>query len=79
MTFDDRASVRLGEWDTRTNKDCVPTIEDKFWCSDPTVDLGVEEVITHANYNPRNPAKYNDIALIRLSGLAPEKSSEYIT
>ncbi len=57
-----RSSVRLGEWDTSTDEDC-----DRGDCSDPAVDVAVEEVITHESYNPNSKAQENDIALLRLS------------
>lgn len=58
----DLSSVRLGEWDTSTDLDC-----DNGDCADPVVDVPVEQLIAHENYNPNSKAQENDIALIRLS------------
>lgn len=61
-----RVSVRLGEYDTETDRDCVNngfTTE----CSDPTVNVPVEERIAHENYNPTDTNQFHDIALLRLS------------
>jgi hypothetical protein len=55
-------SVRLGEWDTASDTDC-----DEDDCSDPVVDVPVEQIITHENYNPNAKSQENDIALLRLS------------
>lgn len=57
-----RTAVRLGEWDTTTDTDC-----DNGDCSDPVVDVAVEELLSHENYNPNSKTQENDIALIRLS------------
>ncbi|KAJ6637209.1 Serine protease easter [Pseudolycoriella hygida] len=56
------ASVRLGEWDTNAEEDC-----DRGDCADPPLDIAVEEVIPHENYNPNSKTQENDIALLRLS------------
>ncbi|XP_037933273.1 melanization protease 1-like [Teleopsis dalmanni] len=55
--------VRLGEWDTSTNTDCVYDVQGKKDCANEHVDCGVEEVITHPEYSS---SQQNDIALIRL-------------
>lgn len=57
-----RESVRLGEWDTNSDTDC-----DRGDCSDPALDVPVEEIIPHENYNPNSKSQENDIALLRLS------------
>lgn len=54
--------MRLGEWDTNSEEDC-----DRGDCSDPPLDIAVEEVLPHENYNPNSKAQENDIALLRLS------------
>jgi len=56
------SSVRLGEWDTNSVTDC-----DGDDCSDAPVDVPVEAIIAHENYNPNSKAQENDIALLRLS------------
>ncbi|XP_013171014.1 PREDICTED: venom protease-like [Papilio xuthus] len=52
-------SVRLGEWDTETEKDC-----NEDYCSDPPVDVKVVQVIVHPKYNKK--LHDGDIALLRL-------------
>jgi secreted trypsin-like serine protease len=57
--------VRLGDWDTRTNPDCI--IEDnETICNDPYVDVPVAQVIVHEKYNADAKNQPNDIALLRL-------------
>lgn len=59
--------VRLGEWDTSTNPDCVED-QDGQTCADPVVDVPVEKVIMHPGYQSgRN--NYNDLALLRLQNV----------
>lgn len=36
-------------------------------CSDPVVDITVEEKIVHESYEPNSKNQHNDIALLRLS------------
>lgn len=55
-------SIRLGEWNLATEKDC----EEEF-CADPVVDIPVAEIIPHENYVPDSLNQEHDIALIRLS------------
>lgn len=55
-------SIRLGEYDITTDKDCV-----KDFCLDPVVDIRVDKVIPHERYLPESLNQYHDIALIRLS------------
>ena len=57
--------VRLGEWDIRTNPDVDDTYEGELIPNDPFIDVPVEEIIVHEDYN--NVTKHNDIALLRLS------------
>lgn len=37
-------------------------------CADPVQNFGIENIITHPAYEPRDVNRYNDIALIRLRG-----------
>lgn len=57
--------VRLGEWDRSTN----PDVDDSFLSgpvkNDPFVDVAIEDVIIHENFNAST--KHNDIALVKLS------------
>lgn len=66
----DSISVRLGEYNTDTDPDCVIIKENNMEeqdCTDPHVDIGIEEVIPHEGYNEALTSKYNDIGLIRLA------------
>ncbi|KYM93571.1 Serine protease easter [Cyphomyrmex costatus] len=51
------SSVRLGEYDTDTDRDCIPD--------------GVDEQIAHENYRPLSRDQSYDIALLRLSRDVP--------
>ncbi|XP_017767893.1 PREDICTED: serine protease easter-like [Nicrophorus vespilloides] len=57
-------NVRLGEWNIETEEDCINKKSFKE-CTDPPVNVGIEKVIVHPNYN--DSVKSNDIALIRLN------------
>uniref|UniRef100_A0A182S527 CLIP domain-containing serine protease n=1 Tax=Anopheles funestus TaxID=62324 RepID=A0A182S527_ANOFN len=54
--------VRLGEFDTTTEIDCVQ--ED---CADPVRDALISAYVVHPEYYKQNGADYNDIALLQLS------------
>lgn len=54
--------VRLGEWDLNQPVDCVDGD-----CSDAPLDMAVEKIIVHEDYDPQSKAQYNDIALIRFT------------
>lgn len=60
-----RSSVRFGEWDTTTDKDCV-TVKGFELCNDEPVDIGVDKTIPHPDYNDNSISRYHDIALVRL-------------
>lgn len=66
-----RSSVRLGEWDTKSDEDCEGSD-----CSEPVVDVPISEIIPHENYAPNSQAQKNDIALLRLS--RPVPSTDWI-
>uniref|UniRef100_A0A2C9GLQ9 CLIP domain-containing serine protease n=2 Tax=Anopheles arabiensis TaxID=7173 RepID=A0A2C9GLQ9_ANOAR len=57
-------SVRLGEYNTKTEIDCV-TEEQEEICADPPIDAGIESVIVHPGY--QDMAHADDIALLRLA------------
>lgn len=59
--------MRLGEWNTETNPDCLPD----GTCADEPVTIPIEDLIVHENYQPLLRNQHNDIALIRLSQDAP--------
>ncbi|XP_055636345.1 CLIP domain-containing serine protease B4-like [Toxorhynchites rutilus septentrionalis] len=55
--------IRLGEYDLfNDGKDCIDGV-----CADVPVDVAIEQIIVHEEYNLRTPGQYNDIALIRLA------------
>lgn len=60
-------SVRLGEYNTATDKDCVNDGFEEICADDPPLDVPVQEQIPHEKYNPLDANQYNDIALLRLS------------
>lgn len=62
----------MGEFNFDTEEDCVGTYEDD--CSEPPVDIGIEDVIRHEKYE--NHTLLNDIALIRLA--EDVKTSDFI-
>ncbi|XP_017890039.2 uncharacterized protein LOC108630945 [Ceratina calcarata] len=60
-------SVRLGEYDTSSDRDCIQDGEDSVICADDPVTIGIEEQITHENYRPTARDQRYDIALLRLA------------
>ncbi|XP_034938681.1 CLIP domain-containing serine protease 2-like [Chelonus insularis] len=60
-------SVRLGEYDTSTDNDCISDGRGSQVCAPPPIAVGVEEQIAHEDYNPTSRDQKNDIALLRLS------------
>ncbi|XP_055373707.1 serine protease easter-like [Condylostylus longicornis] len=61
------SGVRLGEWDKSTNPDCISDINNNEFCAGLHIDLPIEKVIVHENYNANDINQYHDIGLIRLS------------
>lgn len=61
------SSVRLGEYDTDTEQDCVQDDVNSEICADDPITVGVEEQIAHENYQPLSQDQRYDIALLRLS------------
>ncbi|XP_037951152.1 serine protease 7 [Teleopsis dalmanni] len=55
-------TVRLGEYDITQEIDCI---EDD--CNNKVLELGIEEVTPHPQFDPNSEHRYNDIALIRLN------------
>lgn len=69
--FSIRISVRLGEWDLRQQNDCEGNV-----CADAAIDIPVEQLIPHEDYQSTSKRQENDIALIRL--WQSVKSTEWI-
>lgn len=59
-------SVRLGEYDTESDQDCIDNEEVKL-CADDPITVGIEEQIAHEEYRPYSTDQKYDIALLRLS------------
>ncbi|XP_039495853.1 spaetzle-processing enzyme-like [Drosophila santomea] len=59
-------SVRLGEWDTRTDPDCATQMNGQRICAPNHIDIEVEKGIVHDQYVPNSVDQQNDIALVRL-------------
>ncbi|CAH1954515.1 unnamed protein product [Acanthoscelides obtectus] len=64
--------VRLGEHDTRQDRDCIQNRV----CNEPPLDIDVQSSHAHSSYNYNDNQRYNDIALVRLS--EPVRFSNYI-
>lgn len=60
-------SVRLGEYNTGTNPDCIPDGEESMICADEPMSVPVEGQFVHEGYEPKSTDQHNDIALLRLS------------
>ncbi|XP_036674140.3 spaetzle-processing enzyme [Drosophila suzukii] len=59
-------SVRLGEWDTRTDPDCSTLMNGERICAPHHIDIEVEKGIIHEQFAPASVDQKNDIALVRL-------------
>ncbi|EDW38974.1 GL13652 [Drosophila persimilis] len=59
-------AVRLGEWDTNTDPDCVTEKNGQKTCAPGHIDIEVEKLIIHEEYVPNSIDQMNDIALLRL-------------
>lgn len=60
-------SVRLGEYNTDTDVDCIPQKNGKQQCAPPAVNVAVDDRIAHEKYDPYDQNQYHDVALLRLS------------
>ncbi|EDV94551.1 GH19111 [Drosophila grimshawi] len=58
--------VRLGEWDTSMNPDCIQERNGRRDCNDPYVDVPVSQIIAHPQYPVTEKDQHHDIALLRL-------------
>ncbi|XP_017081795.1 serine protease 7 [Drosophila eugracilis] len=64
-------TVRLGEYDTSKDIDCVDGI-----CNLPVIEMGIEQATVHPQYDPNDRNRVHDIALLRLD--RPVTLNEYI-
>jgi secreted trypsin-like serine protease len=60
-------AVRLGEYNTATERDCIPDGIDSEICADLPVTVPVEEQIAHESYAPETNGERHDVALLRLA------------
>jgi hypothetical protein len=60
-------AVRLGEWDRSSDVDCDESFVGERICNDPPVDIPIEKLIPHEQYDPTSLNQHNDIALLRLA------------
>jgi hypothetical protein len=59
--------ARLGEFDLTTEKDCIQEPDGgQLDCAPPPIDYVISEIIPHPNYDPKNPSKHHDLAILRL-------------
>ncbi|CAH2094425.1 unnamed protein product [Euphydryas editha] len=56
------SEVRLGEWNVTSKNDC-----DHDDCSPQPLNVPIEEIIAHEDYDPTDGQQQNDIALLRLA------------
>lgn len=59
--------VRLGEFDITNDTDCIQELNGQLDCTDPPVDYTIERIIPHPLYNPKNPSKHHDLAILKLN------------
>ncbi|XP_068154127.1 spaetzle-processing enzyme-like [Drosophila tropicalis] len=59
-------SVRLGEYDTTKDPDCVAEKNGKTTCAPNHIDIEIDERIIHESYMPNSIDQLNDIGLLRL-------------
>ncbi|XP_054011033.1 transmembrane protease serine 9-like [Hylaeus anthracinus] len=60
-------AVRLGEYNTATDPDCVQDGTNSVICADDPITVGIEEQIAHESYKPTSRDQKYDIALLRLT------------
>jgi len=59
-------SVRLGEWNVSSVKDCQ-YLNDAEVCSDPPKDVAIQKIIPHPNYDSASHDQHYDLALLKLA------------
>uniref|UniRef100_W8B249 CLIP domain-containing serine protease n=1 Tax=Ceratitis capitata TaxID=7213 RepID=W8B249_CERCA len=58
--------IRLGEFNVKTEPDCIEE-PDYLNCADAAVDIGYDQIFVHPDYDEHSVAKFNDVAVVRLS------------
>lgn len=69
-------SVRLGEWNLETEKDCDP--DEPTHCASPVIDNRIAQIIYHPKYRPNSKNQHYDIALLRLARNIDYKNNDFI-
>lgn len=62
--FNFSVQVRLGEYDTQGNPDCIQE-EQGYDCADESQEYDIEKTIVHPYYTEGNPSQHHDIALLK--------------
>lgn len=57
----------MGEWNTDTDPDCITYRNGGKECAPKPIDIRVQQVIAHSDYNDNNANRYNDVGLVRLA------------
>ena len=60
-----RVNVRLGEYNTETDRDCSNQLGFEI-CNDKPVNSQIDNIIVHPDYNDDSADRHNDLALIKL-------------
>lgn len=68
--------VRLGEYDTSTDEDCIQEFGGQLDCAPLPVDIPIQKIIPHPSYKPNEGSKFHDIAIVKLA--EPAKFSYFI-
>lgn len=58
-------SVRLGEWDTASDRDC--SADDPSFCAPEPLNILIIEIIAYSDYRKQSRNQDHDIALLRLA------------
>ncbi|CAB3245128.1 unnamed protein product [Arctia plantaginis] len=65
-------NIILGEYDTsHEGPDCVPALGGGEDCTDGAIRIPIEKIIIHPQYEDNSKLRRNDIALIKMTELAP--------
>lgn len=59
--------VRLGEYDTSTDQDCIQEFNGQLDCAPLPIDYPIKKILPHPLYKPNEGSKHHDIAIIKLA------------